>query len=216
MIPRNHDLQYTPKSRKINPTMKIYCEGDTEYYYFQYLRSVLRFNNLNVIPVKTKEAQTQLITIVEETIIREGINSDSEDSVWCVIDVEENKQNWGSTIKKINQFQDNKNKFVIISNPSFEVWLLSFFRYSTKRYTNSELCDELTKLLNVKNYSRDVKGRNIVKYIDYFKDVKKAIDNSQKQIKFHKDQDRDLLEFESNPLTQIYLILEKLQVKEIK
>lgn len=215
MLLQDHKTRYLPRARTLNPTMKIYCEGDTEYYYFQHLRSLLRFNNLNIIPIKTKEAQIQLINIVEKRIIQDGTNFDSNDSIWCVIDVEENKQIWESTITKINQFQDNKNKFVIISNPSFEVWLLSFFKYSTKRYSNLEICDKLAKLLGVRNYSREVKGKNITKYMDYFKDLDKAIINSEQLIKYHREQGRGVLEYESNPLTQIQLIIERLGCRNI-
>jgi len=212
MKARNHNHIYRPRVRTCKPLLRIYCEGTTEKYYFKQVKYRFRDSNLQVkLKIKEKkDAQDQLIESVKKTINYENINleDDKEDSIWCVIDVEENKLNWDSTVEKIKSFQNNKNKFVIVSNPSFEVWLLLFFKYSTRRYTNKELCEELTQLLKVRNYSRQIKGKNIRNYMDYFKDVDKAIKAAKKQVKFHKG--RDLLDYESNPVTQIYKIFEKL------
>jgi hypothetical protein len=213
---RDHNKKYIPKKRKINPFFRIYCEGATEKYYFEAIKSIYRSNNLsiNIIVSEKKSAQDNLLDEVKKIITYEQINfkNNKDDSIWCVLDVEENKAYWKNiVIPKIKEFQNKTNKFVIVSNPSFEIWLLLFFIYSTRKYTNKELCDELTSFLKVKSYSRDVKGKNIKKYVSYFSNISLAIKQSKKLIIFHKSQNRNILDYESNPVTQIQDLFIKLE-----
>jgi hypothetical protein len=210
MKPRDHREEYIPNKRKSKSFIRIYCEGETEVNYFRSIKYELRRENLKVELIKKK--QDKLIETVEERITKKDIdlNYDNNDFIWCVIDVEENENIWRNVVNKIKSFQNNKNKFVITSNPSFEVWLLLFFKYSTRNYTNKQLCEELTKKLKIKNYSRQVKGKNIKKHMKYFKNIDKAIKRAKKQIKFHKKENRSLLDYNSNPHTQIYRIFDKI------
>ena len=202
--------QQKKSTRPIHPRIFVFCEGETEKTYFDSLRIKYR---QEIILVVKDEKQNKLIEYVESWILTEKLDfeKDSNDCVWCVLDVEKDKDYWNTkVIPKIQSFQDNKNKFIVFSNPCFELWLLLYFKYTTKIYTPNELYDELTKILGGK-YK---KGESIKQYLHKLEDIQIAIDNSKKLIKEHKTQERDILDFNSNPVTTIHLLIESIIKKE--
>jgi len=202
------------KSRPIQPLIRIYCEGETEVAYFNQLRLEYR---LNLDPIPKDEKQRELIKFVDEQIDNNKISfkDNNFDSVWCVIDVEKSKDYWEKHISEIRLFSDNKNKFVIVSNPCFELWLLLHFKYTTRSCTGQELEEELSKLLKEKYKKPDSVTRFKEKFIT-LENISLAIANSKKLIAFHNKEGRDAFAFQSNPCTSMHFLAEKIiELKKI-
>jgi hypothetical protein len=202
--------QLFSKDRSIHPLIRIFCEGKTEKEYFELLRIKYRLN-IEITP--KDEKQDKLIDFVEKDI--KDMSLDSKDSVWCLIDVENNKEYWVNSrvSSKIKNFSNNKNKFVIISNPCFEIWLLSYFLYSTKKTSLEELEKSLSKLLDEKYKKIPSITKNSSLFMDFNK-ISLAIVNSKKLIKYHKQENRDIYNFESNPSTNMHELIDFLLLKK--
>ncbi len=190
------------KQRSIKPKIRIFCEGETEKTYFYYLKSKYKIN----LDIEKKDAQEKLLQLTKKHVKYHNLQLEEKDSVWCVMDVEENKKKWLEKIKpQIKQFEKEKNHFVVFSNPCFEVWLLLYFKYIIKKITAKELEEELSKIFKEK-YK---KGKNLKKYLKSYKfEETTAIENSKKLVKYHKP--KELTNYENNPITTVYLLVEKI------
>lgn len=203
------------KQRTIKPRIMVFCEGDTEKTYFHYLKNKYRIN----LEIEKKDAQEKLLSVSKKHIEYHNIYLEEKDSVWCVMDVEENKKKWLEILPKIIQFEKEKNHFVVFSNPCFEIWLLLYFKYITKKITSKELEEELSKIFKEKYR----KGKNLKKYLNCLEFTEKiAIENSKNLIKYHKQKQmigsndlitnyNDLIkDYNNNPITTVHLLVEKI------
>ena len=130
-------------SRKIY----IYCEGNKrEFDYFRFFCGLS--SNVNIIPIPSKDGNTDPEKLMEAAREEFGINSDvspkftldvsQQDNVWFVIDTD----SWGSKITDLRNFcksqnagLDNEALYVSQSNPSFEIWLY-YHKFSEKPVKN--------------------------------------------------------------------------------
>ncbi len=129
-------LEMKRNSEKQTPKKIIYiiCEGDTEVIYFKNLRKQLRAATIEVIRSKGSAP----ISVVEHAI--DIIKTETGvDEIWCVLDrdqhptFEKAKAKWQQYVPSDTD-KSQAARFMVVSNPSFELWYMLHFSFTTKSY----------------------------------------------------------------------------------
>ncbi|MCF0110927.1 MAG: RloB domain-containing protein, partial [Erysipelotrichaceae bacterium] len=116
----------------------------TETNYLNHFNTISRKYHITF----SKGNATDPMGVVEDTIRTIG-NSDFDcaygDRAYCLIDTDYGK-NREKDLKEAIQTAGQNRIEVLLTNPTFELWYLLHFRYSTKKYMNndeviSELCE---------------------------------------------------------------------------
>lgn len=183
-------------TRQINPKIIVLCEGKNEKDYIDTLKNKYKIYGLYPKIAKHRDGKG-IITEARKIVEKEfDFTKDKNDCMLCVFDVENNRKNWEVICKDIKKFENrNKNQLVLFSNPCFEVWLL----LCVKEFTSRKECFELKK--ECRNHNLDFLNKDKI-----FLAIKRA----KKLEQFHKSENRDLFDFESNPLTKFYVLFEKI------
>lgn len=132
--------------------LTIVCEGKkTEPIYFEDIRKLYKLSTLRLSIIPNQGAP---ISIVNRAI-REKKNSSTDDSIWCVFDVEVLHEN--SSFARAVSLARTNNINLAISNPSFEFWFLLHFEKTDRPFSNA---DEIIEYL--KNYIPEYdKGKSV-------------------------------------------------------
>lgn len=171
------------KGKEINPTFFVFCEGETEEQYINFLRSKYR------LPIVI-DAKISGNRISEKYIQNYKKNKvvHPKDKNFLVYDLDVNV-----IVAKLKSLS---NTVLLSSNPCFELWYLLHFQEQTAAL-NSVECNRKLILHNV-NYK---KGTHDRKFIDKLHDKQlKAIHRASKLIKHE------------NPSTQVFLLINELEV----
>jgi len=134
-------------TRKVGFTVLIVCEGEkTERIYFGNYKK--RGTGIRVeIPNSSKTDPINLLRYTKMKADELGIDKDNG-SVWLVFDCDANKNR---NLARIEKEANERRIQIIYSNPSFEIWYLLHYVYSTASLTNDQLENELKKY--IPNYS---------------------------------------------------------------
>lgn len=175
------------KNRNIKPTFFVFCEGDTEVAYVNYLRSKYR---LPIVIDSKKAGHDISINYIRKYKQQSG--SHPKDRTYLIYDMDV-VENW-SKIKKI------KDVSVLGSNPCFEFWFLLHFM-NQKAFIECSSC--VSKL---SNYYKGYKKGHLEKgFIDKLESKRsKAIERAK------------ALTFEENSSTNIYEFIEDLETQKSK
>lgn len=165
MYPQKRRYAYRSQYKKF----VISCEGSvTEREYFSHLQTLCWHGViLDVLTNRNKSSPTQVM----ERIRQYGKNLSSKDEMWCVVD----KDQWTETqLDALVAWQKERtNVFhgVALSNPKFELWLLSHFRALPTSCGSSECTRLLEEFLPdyKKHIDRQLFSRDA---------IQKAIDHS--------------------------------------
>lgn len=173
----------------------IYYEGESELIYINKLKQLYNISK-KYLKLETKKEQIS-IKLINSAFYELKIND--YDFVFIVCDREENFDR----IKVLNDCENELNKKnktasraskdkikILVSNPSFEVWLLLHFKYFCyKNFTNIQLKNELTKILN----SGYVKANEIWlnKLFEKIENVELGIINSNKNNELNKKENME-------------------------
>lgn len=190
------------EKRKRNPFVIIGCEGKnkTEKLYFN------NFNSRQCIIKFSKGNSTDPKGIVEDVIrfIKNNqIDLEENDKVYAVFDTDvgQNKQQQIEEAKKLAEANGVE---IITSTPSFEIWFLLHFGYTTKAFvSNKALQDELEK--QILDYSKNNNTYITVKDL-----TGQAIENAKKLEKYQLNKGQVLDSEDCNPYTGVYKITEEL------
>lgn len=141
--------------------------------------------------------------------IENDISKENDDKMYLFID----SDLLDRTIDDINKIKEDADRFgieIIISVPTFEIWFLNHFRYSTKQFRNNKsVIDELENYIS--NYD---KGTN---YFDILKDRRdEAIKNSEKLCNYHISEGNNLHSNDANPYTDVYRVVSYIKNKNNK
>jgi hypothetical protein len=186
-------------TRKIGFTVLIVCEGEkTERIYFNNYRR----RNAGIRVEIPNTSETDPINLLRHAILKAdelGITK-KNGSVWVVFDCDANRDRDLLRVKSLA----NKNKInIIFSNPSFEIWYLLHYVHSTANLSNANLKRELKKYIpnydKAKCYFSQLRG--------YQND---AITNADYLNEYHIQQDREVVSRESNPSSQVFILIEHL------
>lgn len=187
-------------SRKRNPFVIIGCEGNnkTEKLYFT------NFNNRNCIIKFAKGNSTDPKGIVQDVInyINCEIDREENDKIYAVFDTDVN-QNKQEQIEDAKELADKNGVEIITSTPTFELWFLLHFGYTTKAFvSNNDLQNDLKK--HIQEYA---KNNNTYLSIKDF--TEKAIANAKKLEKYQVDKGQALNNENCNPYTAVYKVVEE-------
>ena len=196
------------QKRKTKNTIIIGCEGKnkTEEIYFQNFQKrdndfIIKFSYGNDTDPVT------MIKRLRKYIKDKGYDLKAGDIAYCVFDTDVNK-NKQPQIEEILKIAKEEGIEIIMSVPSFEVWYLLHFGYTTKSFvSNRKLILELKS--KIKDYD---KCNNVY---DLIKDnTSIAIENAKKLEKVHIKDGRAVHRIDCNPSTDVYKIVEYIRTKK--
>jgi hypothetical protein len=108
-------------NRELKTTLAIFCEGQTEYEYFNFLKKEFRLPQMTIIPIKLSNPGNSL-TLAKEAIRKKKNDYDQN---WIVFDKDDSKDEIFE--KSIELLKENSIK-VAYSIRSFEIWILNHFQ----------------------------------------------------------------------------------------
>ena len=182
-------------------TLWMFCEGPTETKYFKNLKAKER-PRLNIRP---RESGNTAKKIVEEALkFMENSNEfdDKRDIVACVFDRDKNRDEELSRVKKE---AEDKNIMLVYSNPSFEYWILCHHEYNDSAFSPGKVYELVKNKMHI-----DAKKETQL-YVKTKHNLDKAKTNAKRIKKKHEDNDVKLISRESNPLTLVYQIIERIE-----
>lgn len=188
--------------RKRKAFVILGCEGKnkTETIYFSHFSSrecIIKFSTGNhTDPVGMTNDLIQYMK-------KMNFNLEDEDKAYLLLDtdVNENKKQQIELAKRICK---NENINLITSTPTFEIWYLLHFDFTTKTYQSSK---EVKK--QIKN-----KIDNYTENMDIFEiledKLKQAIENANNLEKFQKNNHKNLEDESCNPYTSVHHLVNEL------
>ena len=172
------------KGKKINPTLFVFCEGETEEAYIYFLKSHYRLASIIIHPKVSGNSITR--KFIDN--YKKGKTTHEKDIDYLMYDLD--IPEIFPRLKKI------KNCILLLSNPCIELWFLLHYKNQTATVDCQHCCNEL------KNRKRSIykKGEICTKLRERlsnkkYEAIKRAIS----------------LEEYSNPSSSIYKLLEKLE-----
>ena len=138
--PNKLGLDYSkPKKHRDAKIIYIFCEGDVrEFDYFNFFADKSSRLKINVYPPFEGQSAPDKLLENADLILKQDINSKT-DEIWFVIDTD--RWEIRDFIKKCKQ----KKHEVVVSNPSFEVWLYFHVDDKLPKKRNFNLKEYLNK-----------------------------------------------------------------------
>lgn len=203
-------IKESPRKRNTRPplfTILIVCEGKrTERIYFTKYRN--RDNGLQIeIPSNSTTDPKGLLDFANKKAESLGINRHNG-SVWVVFDADRTTDTRlkDSQLQEFETFARRNNINLLFSNPSFEIWYLLHFAYTTAALSNKDLIERLTQHLPAYD-----------KATCYFSDLldkrETAIQHATRLITHHEEQGHAPLSLSSNPSTQVPQLIAHIREK---
>lgn len=196
------------QNRKERPMIIITAEGknETEAKYFDGFRTpecpyIIKFHKAGHLTDPTKLAESiRKRWDAEEADVRTG------DMAFVVVDLD-NKE---SKAKEIQQLEaKNRVEKFIVSNPTFEVWYLLHYEYSTRSYMNADaVIRELKK--HYPGYEKTLDMYPLLK-----DRMGNAIANAEKLEKYHNAEEHLHPDVKCNPSTDAYKLVEMIMQKDL-
>ena len=194
------------KKRKRNPVVYIICEGaETEPRYFRAFRT--RYCNIDIIPLSSSyKSADSLVRKTKSTLGENPYYPDEGDAVWCVFDCDENTN---EMLRSAKVLADKSGYRIAYSNPCFEYWYLLHYAEHSGYLEN---CDAVIRQLQIKGrlqgYSKadDLYPVLLPMQPDAIKRAEKRARDVSKEYGF-------LLRRETNPVTNVYELVEFLNEK---
>lgn len=180
------------RANKSTQILWIFCEGETEKYYFQKLKQIERISRINILPSK----KTDCINVVKKaySFTKYSKKLEKGDRVFCVFDRNNNTE---EQLQEAKRIATGSGIEIIFSNPSFEFWVLLHYSFYAKRCENNDIIDQLKKY--IPNYRKA--DRNL--YLRIKPRMKTAISNSQKVRKIYGEGRVEIVSRRSNPITLV-------------
>ncbi len=195
---RQSKIPYDNRKVRKRKRFFIVCEGEkTEPNYFK------KFSvNVDITLIKGRGKDTK--SLVEEAIeLKNGLESDERDRVWCVFHRDKNpnnpndSQNFNSAITLAR----NNGIDVAYSNDAFELWYLLHFNYYHTQISRKDYPDMLTDVLGHKYQ------KNSETIYEKLKDKQEnAIKNAKRLLQEYEPPNPE----SDNPSTTVHLLVEEL------
>jgi hypothetical protein len=202
-------LQRLSSHRSEKVGILIVGEGrETEPNYFRALRNeqVVR-QNFNVVVKKGQGGSP--VAVVKQAIEEKNkaaTRGEDFDEIWCVFDVEGADRR--QQVLEARRLAELNGIWLALSNPSFEVWLLSHFVRTKRSFASSDkVVDELAKYWR-REFEQDYHKIDEHLYARVAGRTQKAIDNARRVREQDWDASNDLLDCNSS--TEIYLLVQRL------
>lgn len=191
------------KGKRPTNTIWIFCEGEkTEKSYFNKLKVRMRLSRFRI---KVNEStKKDAVGIVNYALGFKKANPQEfheKDIIYCVFDRNGNKN---KQLDKAGKIAQENGLGIIYSNPCFEYWILSHFEYSLAR------CDANDLIARIGDRYIDGYRKNDPDIYDKTeKHIDNAIANTTNGRNKHESKNIAILSEESNPCTQVSLLIEK-------
>ena len=191
------------QNRKEKPMIIITAEGknETEAQYFDGFRTpdcpyIIKFHKAGNLTDPTKLAESiRKRWDKEEADVRTG------DMAFVIVDLD-NKESKAKEIQQL-EAKSRLEKF-IVSNPTFEVWYLLHYEYSTRSYINTDaVIRELKK--HYPGYEKTSEMFPLLK-----DKMGNAITNAEKLEDYHKKEEHLHPDVNCNPYTDVHKLVKKL------
>jgi len=123
--------------RHARETVLIVCEGQaTERNYFDRLRREETVTDRLSVTVRSAHGGSPEAIVREAILYKEQYGEQGDDfgRVFCVIDVERDR----SSLARARKLAQDGDIELVLSNPSFEVWLLAHYERSSRPFTGAK------------------------------------------------------------------------------
>ena len=199
--PRRRHLHRPSKT-----TVLLVCEGkETERNYFDKLKREDAIHDRFAITVKRGKGGSRE-DVAKYAVERKDNSGVEYDEVWCVMDVEDASQR-ASLDRALTILRENNIK-VYLSNPAFEVWLLSHFERIAKAFID---CDAVIVQLG-KCWQREFSASYSKSDGDIYRRVgdrtNTAIENAIWVRETHHDMNKAVAD--CNSCTEVYRLVKRL------
>ena len=214
-------------SRKVwNKSPKLiylYCEGQTEYYYFV---SLTKGNSrIKIIPAYIWATPWCLVREAINAIKNQNIELNWKDEVWCIFD----KDNHADIADAFIEFKRHNKRAIrsggtilriAYSNESFEYWCLLHFDYVDTAITRHLLNSKLWDKINTHHYGSSGKWDKelLEKILSNNWNLEIACENAMKIYNSHwypetleEDYIWDTLNFQHQPNTTVHFLVEAIR-----
>ena len=120
-----------PAGKKINPTLFVFCEGETEVSYINLLKTVYRIPSIQIHPRISKNN----ITSKYIRNYKKGKPTHEKDLDFLFYDLDAS-----AILQRLSRIDDYT---LLVSNPSVELWFLLHFKNQTANASTAYCCKEL-------------------------------------------------------------------------
>ncbi len=187
----------------------IFCEGETEQYYFEYFSDIIKKNKYTDVKVVVETASgdaQRVLNYANEFMSKDDNNkSFSNYDKYLVFDCDAPKD-IQSVILAASDYK------LLVSNYLFEVWLLMYFEDVKTKLSRKKIYERLSSHLN-SDYEKGDKGT--IREIIQNGDVEKAIDNARDLEENYTTKGENILTNikSMNTFTNVYELIEKFMVE---
>lgn len=191
-------------TREEKPVYLIIAEGKnkTETLYFSNYQEQGRPYSIRFVKAGNNTDAESLYKTIITKWNELGLSSAKGDRGYIVLDID----NDPSKATKVQELMlGNKNESIrfVVSNPTFEVWFLVHFKYTTKAYANGEaVINDLKKYIPEYEKNKDVYCMCQARLAD-------AIKNSDKLVNYHED--KSWPSADCNPMTDVGILIRMLE-----
>lgn len=163
------------KGKKIKKVTMIFCEGETEKYYFDMLKR--KYSSGNVIPIKSEVVTGNSWVLVENAVTKMNAEKHRYDfeQVYVVYDKDNESH---SDIEKALKIAKDNNIITLYSNQCFEYWVLLHYKESSNSNTSNQLYKLLEKEMELDSSYSNIKGQEVSTYL--VDKIHIAFNNAQK------------------------------------
>jgi len=187
----------------------IFCEGNTEKYYFDYFSEILNMNKFTDVEVVTESVNANALTVLnfanEFLSLEENNRKFSAYGKYLAFDCDDPKE-IQAVITAAKDYE------LLISNYLFEIWLLMHYEEVELKLSKQQIYQHLSEYLN-SPYRKGKKG--IIREIIRTGSIEKAIDNGIKLEKVYEEQgktiDKNIKEM--NPFSNVYKVIEQFMLE---
>lgn len=150
------------KGKKIKKVTMIFCEGETEKYYFDMLKR--KYSAGNVIPIKSKVVAGNSWVLVQNAV--DEMDAEKHrynfEQVYVVYD----RDNETSLdIEKALKIAKDNNIITLYSDKCFEYWVLLHYKVYSSCSTSNKLYKLLEKEMNLNSSYSNIKGEEVSTYL---------------------------------------------------
>lgn len=158
-----------PKGKKINPTLSVFCEGNTEEAYVNLLKSVYRIPS---IQIRSKIGGNNITSKFIKNF-KKGKPTHEKDLNFLMYDIDVPE-----VIERLNNID---NSILLLSNPCIELWFLIHYKNQKANIDCSKCCREMSnrnRVYKKGTIDKKLKEKLISKREDAVKRAKALTENN--------------------------------------
>ena len=144
---------------------------------------------------KTNVIASELVKYAIDQGVEHETNAKRGDQIWCVFDVDSKTQ---AQIREAVDLARKHRVGIALSNPSFELWYLLHFCYTSSQMQNAELLERLREADHLPQYKKNESVFNsIVGFLD------EAVRRAEQLRQHHRNLGNDVFTRAGNPSTMV-------------